>query len=290
MARDADDAVLADLDRDSPKGSGVVGDGDAAGFGLGVENAEHAGDAAVDGSGLAQVYAGGDAVDVLAEVYADDAGFGVDFDVGLEGDAFWEGGERVEGGLAVDLTGWELADLGVGHALGVVEPLLLEALDGLEAVFLTEFLDALLADAAGGEHGEIVAVPDLGDADAFLAHADDVTDIGVVLLDLDAGEDEGAFGVDVDGFGCVGGGDGVAAVGLVGLNAGGEDMLAFEEDGDQDGVVGWVGVAEVGVVVEEGVALFEVGVVVGHGLAEEARTVDVAWDAFRGGEELVADV
>ena len=93
--------------------------------------------------------------------------------------------------------------------------------------FVAEVLDALFADAGGGEHAEVVAVPNLGDADALLAHADDVADVLVVLLDFDTGEDEGAFLVDVEGFGCVGGGDGVADVGLVSFHAAGEDVLAL---------------------------------------------------------------
>ena len=124
-----------------------------------------------------------------------------------------------------------VADGGDGHALGVVEPLAHEGLDGVETELLAELLDAALADAGGGQHGQVVAVPDLGDADALAAHADDVVSVGVVLLDLDAGEDEGALGVDVDGFGRVGGGDGIARVGEVGLGAGGEDVLASKKTG-----------------------------------------------------------
>ena len=239
---------------------------------------------------MGEVETGGGAVDVVAEVDGDEAFAGLDVDLGLHGDAVGDVGEGVQGGLGVDVAGGELGDGVGGESLAVVFPLLDEALDVFEAELGAELFDALLADAGGGEHGEVVAVPDLGDTDALLAHADDVADVGVVLLDEDAGEDEGAFGVDVEGFGGVGGGDGVAAVGLVGFDAGGVDVLAFDEDGDEDGVVGGVGVAEVGVVVEEGVAFFEVGVEVGHGFAEEAGAVDVAGDAFGGGEELVLGV
>ena len=64
----------------------------------------------------------------------------------------------------------------------------------------------------------------------------------------------------------------------------------LDEDGDHDRVVGRVGVAEVGIVVEEGVALLEVGVQVGHRLAEEAGAEDVDGDALGRGEELVVGV
>ena len=144
-------------------------------------------------------------------------------------------------------------DLRDGHALGVVHPFADEGLDGFEAVLRAEIFEPLLADPGAGEHAEVVAVPDLGRADALAAHADDVADILIALLDLDAGEDERAFRVDVDGVGHVGGGEGVPDIGLVRFDAGREDVLAFVEDGDDDGVVGGMGVAEVGVVVEEGV-------------------------------------
>ena len=52
-------------------------------------------------------------------------------------------------------------------------------------------------------------------------------------------------------------------------------------------MVGGVGVAQVGVVVEEGVALLEVGVQVGHRFAEQAGAVDVDGAAVGSGEELV---
>ena len=190
----------------------------------------------------------------------------------------------------MDTAGRQLGN-GVGcQPLAVALPFLDEALHGFEPELAAEVLDALLAHAGGGQHGQVVAVPDLGDADALLAHADDVADILIASLDANAGEDEGALLVDVDRLGGVGGGDGVAAVGLVRLHAGGEDVCAFEENGHQDGVVGGVGVSEVGVVVEEGVALLEVGVQVGHRFAEEAGSVDVAGDALGRGEELVVGV
>ena len=215
------------------------------------------------------------------------AGGGVDVDGGLQMEAVWEAREGVHGGFGLDAAGGKALDLRDGHALGVVHPFADEGLDGFEAVLRAQLFEPLLADPGAGEHAEVVAVPDLGCADALAAHADDVADILIVLLDLDAGEDEGAFRVDVDGVGHVGGGEGVPDIGLVRFDAGREDVLAFVEDGDDDGVVGGMGVAEVGVVVEEGVALLEVGVEVGHGLAEEAGAVDVDGSPLRSGEELV---
>ena len=50
----------------------------------------------------------------------------------------------------------------------------------------------------------------------------------------------------------------VADVGLVRLGDGGEQMLALEEDRHQEGVIGRMRVAEIGVVVQERVALGEV--------------------------------
>ena len=54
--------------------------------------------------------------------------------------------------------------------------------------------------------------------------------------------------------GHVGGRLGIAAVRLMGSRHGGEEVLALEEDGDAHGVIGVVGIAVVGRVVEEAVA------------------------------------
>ena len=79
----------------------------------------------------------------------------------------------------------------------------------------------------------------------------------------------------------------VAAVGLVRLGHRREQVLPIDEDGDQDGVVGRVRVAEVGVVVQERVALGEIVVELRHGLREVLRAHDVHGQALGGGEQLV---
>ena len=176
---------------------------------------------------------------------------------------------------------------GDGHALGVVQPLADEGLHRLQPELAAEGLDPLLAHPGGRDHGQVVPVPDLGDADALLAHADDVADVCVVLLNAHAREDQRPLGVHIDGLGRVGRADGVAGVGLVRLHTGREDVLAGIEDRYQDRPVGRVGVAEVGIIVQKGVALFEVGVHLLHGLAEEAGTVDVHRAALGRREELM---
>ena len=191
----------------------------------------------------------------------------------------WERPSRRERG--------QLADRLVHHPLGVVEPLADEGLDRLDAVALDRLAHPALADPGGADRGQVVPVPDLRHADPPTAHADDVVDVLVVLLDLDAGEDEAALGVDVLGVGHVGRRLGVAAVGLVGLGRGGEDVLAVDEDRDQDRVVGGVGVAEHRVVVQEGVALAQVRVQLAHRARLQPGAEHVHLQALGGGEELV---
>ena len=64
-------------------------------------------------------------------------------------------------------------------------------------------------------------------------------------------------------------------------------LAAFIDDGHEDGVVGGVGAAVVGRVVEEGVATFELGVELLHGLGHEVRAAeDVDGEALLSGEEF----
>ena len=73
----------------------------------------------------------------------------------------------------------------------------------------------------------------------------------------------------------------------MGLRAGREHVLALEEHRNEDRVVGRVRVAEVRVVVEEGVALGEVGVELRHRLGEELRADHVHRQPLGGCQELV---
>ena len=134
---------------------------------------------------------------------------------------------------------------------------------------------------------EIVAVPDLRHADAPPAHADDVVDVAVVALHLHAREDQAALGVDVVHVRHVRGGLRVAAVGLVRLGRGREHVLAVDEHGHQDRVVGRVRVAQHRVVVQERVALAQVGVQRAHRARLQAGAEHVHLQALGGGEQLV---
>ena len=211
MAGDADHAVLAQQDLDATEAAGVVLH---LGVDLrhGVEHGQDRGDAGVGGGGAAEIEAGLRRVGIVAQVDGDVAGHGVDVDLRLQWDAVGEVGEGVEGRLRVQAAGRELAHGGRGDPLGVVEPLTHEGLDRRQAELGAELFEPLLADARRGDHGEVVAIPDLGDADALLAHADDVPNVSVVLLDLDAGKDEGALRVDINRLGHIGGRERVADV------------------------------------------------------------------------------
>ncbi len=171
--------------------------------------------------------------------------------------------------------------------LGVVEPLADERLDRLQPVPLDHLLNPPFADPGRAHRGEVVAVPHLGNPDPAFAHPDDVVDVPVVLLDLHTREDEPALRVDVVHIGDVGRRFGVSAVRLVRLGRGGEDVLALDEDGDQDRVVGGVGVAEDRVVVEKGIALAEIGVKLAHRAGLQPGAEDMHLQTLRGSEELV---
>jgi hypothetical protein len=64
-------------------------------------------------------------------------------------------------------------------------------------------------------------------------------------------------------------------------------VLAVVEDRDEDRVVGRVCVAEVGVVVQEGVALPDVVVQLRHRLRQELHPDHMDWQPLRRGEQLV---
>ena len=162
--------------------------------------------------------------------------------------------------------------------LAVVEPLLGELGEGVPADLAAEGGDLPLADPRRAQHREIVAPPLVRHADAQAAHTHDVLDVLVVALDLHRREDQRAFLVHVARAAVIGGGDGVAAVRLMRLGDHGEAVNAVVvHHRREDGVVGGVGAAVVGRVVEVGVAPLEVRVKRLHRLAHHvgaAQDVD----------------
>ena len=171
--------------------------------------------------------------------------------------------------------------------LAVVEPLLDELLDRLRSVPGTDLLEARLADPGGAEHGQVVAVPLIRDADAPAAHADHVLDVLVIPLHADRREDEAALLVHVTGIGHVGGRLRVAAVGLVRLRGRREHVPVFPEDRHEDDVIRRVGVPEIRVVVQERVALGQIVMQVGDGLGEELHPDHVHREALGRREQAV---
>ena len=172
-------------------------------------------------------------------------------------------------------------------ALRVVEPLAHEPAHRVDTVGGDQLLEPALADTGGSERGEEVAVPDIRDADPCAAHADHVLHVLVATLNAHAGECQAALLVDVARERHVRAGGRVAAVGLVRLGAGGEEVLAAREHRHEDGVVGGVRVAGVGIVVEVGVAPRQVGVVAGQPWRLEPGAEHVDLEPLDGREELV---
>ena len=255
---------------------------------LGPQAVEEAGHHVVDRTRLGFVEAAIETVDVVAEVDGDPALVRLDAKLDLDRDAVrQEGLEGVVCTLRLDLGLRQLLDRLHHAALGVVEPLADEGLDGLLAVLGAELLQAALGDSRRAELCQEVAVPLLRYSDPAAAHADHVVHHPVVPLDADAGEDQRALLVHVLRGGVISGGYAVADVRLMPLCAGGEEVLAVDEDRHQHRVVGGMGVAEVGVVVQEGVAFGEIVVQLGHRARLQVRAEDVDRQSLRRRQQLV---
>ena len=280
-ARNPHRAVLAQQHLDAAHGAGV-------GRQVLAEAGEHALHRRHGGRGLGQVEAGVDAVDVVAQVHRHPRLVGVDVDRHVDRDPLRHPGlDRVVRQRALELALGQRADGLDAAALGIVEPFLGEVPHRVGAVLGDEGLDRALADAGRADGGEIVAVPLLGHADAALAHADDVVDVLEIPLHLHAGEDQRAFLIDVRGLRHVGGGQAVADIGLMGLHRDGEEVLPLVEHGHQDGVIGRMRVAEIGVVVQVRIALGIVGMQVLHRLGLDVGAPDVDGEALGHGEHLI---
>ena len=174
------------------------------------------------------------------------------------------------------------------HALlGIVQPVLDEGRDGFGAERRAELLEAPLANPRGTDQREEVAAPLLGHPNAPLAHADDVVVDRSAPLHEHTREDQRPFLVHVAGEGVVGGGLAVADVGLMGLGAGGEHVHAVYEDRHQDRVIGRMGVAEVRIVVQKGIAFPQVGVKRAHRPRLQVAPEHVHGQAFGGGDQPI---
>ena len=112
--------------------------------------------------------------------------------------------------------------------------------------------------------------------------------LSVVALDAHAREHQRAFLVDVQRLGEVARRNAVADVRHVTFGNGGEQVLAADEHRHQEGVVGRMGVAAVGVVVEIRIALADVArMIAAHVLALQVGAEDVHRQAFGRCEQMI---
>ena len=219
-------------------------------------------------AGLREVEAAGHRIGVVAEVDVDHRVGRVHVHHDLDRDAVLGVGEGVVHRRGLGPAARHLAHGGDHELLAVVEPLLGKLREGVPADLAAEGRNLALTDPRRAERRQVVAPPLVGDADAQAAHADDVLDVLVVALDLNCREDQRAFLVNVPRAAVIGGGDGVAAVRLMGLGHHGEAVHAFVvHHRHERRVIGGVGAAVIGRVVEVGVALLEVRVKRLHRLA-----------------------
>ena len=256
--RDADDAAAPELHIDAAEGACVGRDR----VGQRVEDAHHRGGAR---AGLAHVEAEGQRIAVVSQVDLDPRIGRVDVHGHLYCHAIRRARDRVVGAGDREAAGGQTFEC-VDHApLAVVEPLGREAIQSLPARLVRESEQLPLAHTGGAQHGEEVAPPLVRHADAHAAHADDILDGLVAALHLHGGEDQRAFLVHVARRAVVGGGDGIAAIGLMRLGDDGEAVQArLVDHRHQDGVIGRVRAAVIGRVVQESVAPREIGVKLLH--------------------------
>ena len=227
-----------------------------------INAVEHAYHSTRARAGLAQVQAAGHGVGVVPQVHLDGGLFAVDSNMRGDGDAlFRRAGHGVVRAVGGGLPCGEFFDGGDHELLAVVEPLLREVVQRLPAVFIPHGEHLALADSRSAYHGEVIAVPLLGHADAHPAEIDEILVVLEVFLHLGGREDERALLIHVARVAHVGGGLAASAVRLMGLHPHGELVNALRvDDGREDGVIRRVRTAVVGRVVEIGVATFQVRV------------------------------
>ncbi|MDF1735137.1 MAG: hypothetical protein P1U37_07630 [Minwuia sp.] len=279
--RSSGDGAFLQVQPDTAEGAGIARH-------RRVQRVEDTGDGGGGGTGLALVQAAIDIVDVVGQIHVDHAVVGINPDLHIQRNTL-----RQQIAVGVMGTGVlqgrfrQLGD-GLGHPLlRIVEPVADEGLDGLLAVFLAEFLQAAFADPGRADACQIVTVPLSRHADAGPAHAHHVIDVGVVALDADSREDQGAFLILVLGAGHVGSGQRIADVGLMRLGNGCEQVLAFEEHGHQEGMVRRMGIAGIWIVVQVAVAFTDIIIEVRHGLGLHVAAKDVDRQTLSRGEQLV---
>ena len=280
MARDADHAVLAHVHVQPPERAGV-------GRRVPVDGVHHAQHRRRARGRLGQVEAERQAVGIVAQV-------DLDLVVGdRDGDRQRHAvGHPLEGVVARvhrDPPVGQAPDR-LGHpTFAVVEPRRHERVETIPAHLTRELRHLPLADASRAQQREVVALPLDRDADTHLAHADDVVDVLVVALHLDARQDDRALLVDIPRHRGVRRRLGVPDVRQVGLAEQREAMLALVvEHRHEDAHVRRVGVAVVGRVVHEGIALAELRVKLLHALRHQVGAAEhVHGDALGEAEELV---
>jgi hypothetical protein len=144
------------------------------------------------------------AIDIVGKVDGDPPALRVDLDLDLDGNAVRDAGEGIVPGIDNRPAGGEPADRIDHLLLGIVEPKLRVSLQRIPADLAAQRQELARADSDGPERRQIVPPPLLGNADARLAHADQVLTILVVGLDFGGGEDQGPFFIDVDGVAHIG--------------------------------------------------------------------------------------
>nr|AIE91400.1 hypothetical protein [uncultured marine group II/III euryarchaeote AD1000_118_H06] len=84
-------------------------------------------------------------------------------------------------------------------------------------------------------------------------------------MDLHARKDQRAFLIDVLSSGEIGCWLAVATIGLMCLNRRGKEMFALKKYRDEESVIGGVAIADIGIIIEKGIALAEIRMILCHG-------------------------
>src|SRR5262249_16672385 len=146
-----------------------------------------------------------------------------------------------------------------------------------------------LTDAGGSKRREIVTPPLVRNAHPHAAHANNIHDMLIVLLDFHCGKDERAFRIYIFGGAHIRSWQRVAAIGLVSLGKHGEAMDPIVVNHrDQDRMIGRMGAAMIRRVMDVSVTALQVGMILDHCTTHEFWPAkDVDWQTLRSGQELV---
>jgi hypothetical protein len=236
---------------------------------------------------LREIEAARHAIDIVARIDGDLSGFRIDSHGDADRNAvFGDTWHRVVPRLVRPGARRELCDRSLRATRAVGHPILDECVDGLGAVALDEFGQALFADPAGTDLSLVVAMPDLACPDLGECDPNDVRLALVTLLDADAGEMQTLF-IDGRRVREVSGRQRRTHVRVMTARKHPKEMPALDEYRNDHIEIGVMGRAEIRTVVEKGVALGDVVEILGDRTGGKIEGGDVDREAILHADQAV---